>query len=121
MGREIHVVSPEIFIGALFKWIDGDKHIEPTLLLCQEGDVWVAADNTSGDFWVEDFKTESAARRWLLDSDLSKEDVEKMPEKEKINRVISLFMEMLAHMAAGRDPKEIYDFLYNRLEDLLRS
>ena len=26
---------------------------------------WIACDNSTGDAWTEDFKSEDAARRWL--------------------------------------------------------
>lgn len=30
----------------------------------KEDGTWVAFDNTTGDCWVEEFKTEAKARRW---------------------------------------------------------
>lgn len=28
-------------------------------------DLWIAIDNRSGDFWVDEFKTKDEAERWL--------------------------------------------------------
>lgn len=33
----------------------------------REGDKWMAYDNTTGDCWVEEFKTRKEAKDWVLD------------------------------------------------------
>lgn len=43
---------------------DMDRHVAG---LWQEGDKWVAFDNSSGDNWVEEFKTELDALMWIYD------------------------------------------------------
>ena len=36
------------------------------LFYCKDGRVWVAVDNSTGDAWTEEFKSESGARAWLV-------------------------------------------------------
>ncbi len=43
-----------------------DKYPEPFEAGCfQEGDMWVGFDNTTGDCWVEEFKTRAETRCWI--------------------------------------------------------
>jgi hypothetical protein len=35
------------------------------LYLIQEGKIWVACDNSTGDAWTEEFKSRTAAVEWL--------------------------------------------------------
>ena len=32
---------------------------------CKDGDTWIGCDNSSGDCWVEEFKTEEDVVKWL--------------------------------------------------------
>ena len=43
-----------------------DKREPIGLFYCKDGRVWVAVDNSTGDAWTEEFKSESAARAWLV-------------------------------------------------------
>lgn len=31
----------------------------------KDGSVWVAFDNSTGDFWIEEFKSKFKAKKWL--------------------------------------------------------
>lgn len=39
------------------------------LFVVQEGGLWVAIDNSTGDAWIEDFPAKEAACAWLLGKD----------------------------------------------------
>lgn len=47
---------------------NGDK------LYCKENNKFVAIDNSTGDCWVEEFKTEKEAQDWLLGKDLEEDN-----------------------------------------------
>lgn len=42
----------------------------------KDNDIFVAVDNSSGDAWTEEFKSESNAVKWLEDTSLRPEDLE---------------------------------------------
>lgn len=56
---KIHRVSPEQLLSVI------DHRIPLGLFLTKEGLTWVAADNTTGDAWTEDFARRRQAIRWL--------------------------------------------------------
>lgn len=40
------------------------------MIYMQQGDKYVAVDNETGDFWVEEFDTEEEAINWLSDKSI---------------------------------------------------
>jgi hypothetical protein len=44
--------------------LDISIHERDLRIFPREQDVWVAYDNTSGDCWVEEFKTEKEAKKY---------------------------------------------------------
>lgn len=42
----------------------------------QDGNVWVAVDNSTGNAWTEEFSSEENAKRWLKDTSLTPDDIE---------------------------------------------
>jgi len=46
-------------------WQDDEKLAPSGLFYCFDGCVWVGCDNSHGDCWVEEFKTEVDVRKWL--------------------------------------------------------
>ena len=47
-----------------------EKEVAPEgKFYCEDNGVWVACDNSTGDCWVEEFKTEVGAIGWLEDDD----------------------------------------------------
>ena len=53
---------------------------DQNLYLSEEDDVWVACDNTSGDCFVESYKSKERATRYLMG-----EDPETLAEEEELD------------------------------------
>lgn len=55
-----------------------EKHKDQTfnnnLLYSNIDDIFIAIDNSTGDCWTEEFKTEKAAQKWLFGCDFIKEE-----------------------------------------------
>ena len=51
---------------------------------CEDNGVWVACDNTTGDCWVEEFKTEEGAIGWLEDDDAYAMNNYTLSEQEEV-------------------------------------
>ena len=45
-------------------------------LYCKNGDLFIAIDDTTGNCWTEEFKSEKDAQEWLLGKKIEKGDIE---------------------------------------------
>ena len=59
VASDINVVTPEEIHEVINKNIEG-------MFITKEGDVYVAADNSTGDCWVEESKDKELLVKWLL-------------------------------------------------------
>ncbi len=75
----ISKVSQEVVKNYIDNWCE---HREQTFsnnkLYCEENDIFVAIDNTSGDCFVEEFNTEKEVFNWLLDLEEEKEQEQQL-------------------------------------------
>ena len=62
-------ISDIIKISEPYLLGDKPRHLMPETIkgrfITKTGDRWVACDNTTGECWVEDFKTGREAVKWL--------------------------------------------------------
>lgn len=78
-GDEFSYVDEKIVSEYIDNWTNKKtQSFKGNKLYCQENDLYVAIDNSSGNCWVEQFKTEKETQNWLLGKDL-----ETAPESER--------------------------------------
>ena len=46
-------------------WLESEDLAPVGMFYCIDNDIWVGCDNSSGDCWVEEFKTEEDVINWL--------------------------------------------------------
>ena len=62
---EVKVVTADVIQGIVDRYVEGQSRPEDRgAFIAPEDDCWVAVDNTTGDCWVEEFKTEAEARAY---------------------------------------------------------
>lgn len=62
---EIEEWTPEEMSAFIEIWSKDRRQAKRTRAFCLDKDVWVAADNSTNDCWVEEFKTKQEAIDWL--------------------------------------------------------
>lgn len=66
-GTIISCVDKELLSNYVNNWCEHKElPIKKDLLYCKEDDKFVAVDNSSGNCWTEEFKTEEEVHNWLL-------------------------------------------------------
>ena len=74
-NKKISFVDEKIVNDYLNNWFNNKKqNFNGNKLYCKKNNKFVAIDNSTGDCWVEEFKSEKEAKDWLLRKDLKKED-----------------------------------------------
>lgn len=73
-GERISCVDKDTLDNYIQNW---NEHKEQTFknsrLYCKSDDLFIAIDDTTGNCWTEEFKTEKDAQNWLLGYELEKE------------------------------------------------
>ena len=65
MNEKIKIVSEKKLTRKLLKWQSRDGDVPRTRYLTQDEGVYIAADNSTGDFYVEEFDDLRKAIAWL--------------------------------------------------------
>ena len=73
MNEKIKIISEKKLTRKLLKWQARDGGVPRARYLTQDEGVYIAADNSAGDFYVEEFDDLRKAIAWL--------DEEKVEEK----------------------------------------
>ena len=65
MNEKIKIVSKKKLTGKLLKWQSRDGDAPRARYLTQDKGVYIAADNSDGDFYIEEFDDLRKAIAWL--------------------------------------------------------
>ena len=65
MNEKIKIISKKKLTGKLLKWQARDGGVPRARYLTQDKGVYIAADNSTGDFYVEEFDDLRKAIAWL--------------------------------------------------------
>lgn len=65
MNEKIKIVSKKKLTRKLLKWQSRDGGVPRARYLTQDKGVYIAADNSTGDFYVEEFDDLKKAIGWL--------------------------------------------------------
>lgn len=60
-------ITAEIMKAIVDIWCFDETLAPEGKFYCPDNGVWVGCDNSSGDCWVEEFKTEADVVKWLND------------------------------------------------------
>ena len=76
-GERISCVDETILNNYIQNWNEHKEQIfNNSRLYCKSGDLFIAIDDTTGNCWTEEFKSEKDAQEWLLGKKIEKGDIE---------------------------------------------
>lgn len=106
INEKVVQVSGGAFNSILTLWCsdEGREAIKQIGYYSRQGDKWIAGDNSDGEFFVEEFDSEVAARAWLTTGDI-----------ENPGGIV-FFYECLADIIIDHDPYEFRNMFSSRDE-----
>lgn len=120
--KKVNIVTENEFMGLVYDWRKKTKDVPNELYLSQDiDDCYLAADNTTGELFIEEFTDLQEAVKWLYGIEEEKEENQPPNLIQKGALFASIADLFYRTLSADTTPKEAAEMLFISLDIALKK